>query len=518
MSAPITRRTVLAATISLAVVGGCAQPRVEDAGPDSAADAPGVEADASVDAARDAAEDTTEPADASPPRPPPAPCTTRITYGSAWIRPPGHPAQHDEVEGRVDWDGRCVADGPSSYAVLSNGWRPYFAGRSSCVIALDVSGDCAEPPAAECRTRITYGDSWLPPPDHPARYDEVAGAVTWNGECPPTSGGNSSGRLSNGWVPHFAGSSACAMSFRHTQCGGLYANPVIPLDCPDPGVLRDGDRYVLTCTGGIFGAIFPIRTSRDLVRWEDHGSVFPSGEGPSWATRDFWAPEIHRVGDRYIAYYSARGADGHLALGAATAGDPLGPYTDLGHPLLTDPRPGIIDAHHFEGPDGRHFLLWKLDGNDIGVRTPIYIQELADDGVTLRGSRTEILTNDHAWEGALVEGPWMIHEGGYYYLFYSGNAFYDARYASGVARSTSPVGPFEKLPWPILRSNGSFSGPGHGSVIRGPSGEWVHVYHAWRAGGEGGPMGRMVLVDRVRFTDGWPTMPAAPSGRSQPLP
>ncbi len=508
--------------MALAWAGGCARPAVEGTGRDSgvsmrdAAESDGAPpADAATDgggAVGDAAAGDGGGTDAAVP----APCRTRITYGASWIHPDAHRAQYDDVEGHVDWDGRCIDEGPSSYAVLSNGFRPYFAGHAACVIALDVRGDCAEPPAAECGTRVSYGDAWLAPPDHAARYDDVAGVLSWDGDCTGAGGGNSAAALSNGWEPHFSGG-VCPMAFRYTQCGGLYQNPVIPFDCPDPGVLHDGERYVLTCTGGFGGGIYPIRTSTDLVHWEDHGFIFPTG-GPAWATRDFWAPEIHRVGDRWIAYFSARATDGHLALGAATASDPLGPFTDIGRPLLSDPHPGVIDVHHFEAPDDRHFLVWKLDGNAIGARTPIYIQELEADGITLRGTRTEILTNDRAWEGNLVEGPWMIHEGGYYYLFYSGNAYYDARYATGVARSSSPFGPFEKSAAPLLTSNSSFSGPGHGSVVRGPGGEWVFVYHSWRAGGEGGPEGRMVLVDRLRFEGGWPSMRAAPNGRSQPLP
>jgi len=515
---------IMALAPLLALVGLVAACGDDGLATDAAVDAsdtgpPPGKTDGWPDAEVDASTDTggTLPGDAAPDALPTPACTTRVTYGSSWMRPADHPNAFDDVGGHITWDGRCVDDGGNSYAELSNGWRPYFSGRSACVIALDVRGECAAPPPPSCGTRITYGDAWLAPSGHPERYDDVDGPVTWNGECRPE-GADSAATLSNGWAPHFSGRSACAMSVRHTQCGGLFHNPVIGSDCPDPGVLRDGDRYLLTCTGGVFAARFPIKTSTDLVYWEHGGFIFPEG-GPSWASGDFWAPEIHRVGARYVAYYSARAAsNGRLSLGAATATDPLGPYTDLGRPLLSDPRPGVIDAHHFEAPDGRHFLLWKIDGNDVGARTPILIQELEGDGVTLRGSPTEILTNDRPWEDALVEGQWMIHEGGYYYLFYSGNAFYDARYATGVARATSPLGPFVKSPFPILTSNGAFSGPGHGSVLRGPSGNWVLVYHAWRAGAEGGSPGRMVLVDRLRFADGWPTMHGAPNGRSQPRP
>lgn len=443
--------------------------------------------------------------------PTPAPCTTRITYGSAWIHGAGHPG-YDDAAGVITWDGVCHRDGGNSYAVLSNGWRPYFTGPSSCIIALDTTGSCPTPPSSTCSTRVTYGSSWLRAPSHPNDYDDARGVVTWDGIC-RAAGSNSSAQLSNGWTPHFSGANACAISMRHTQCGGLFTNPVVPSDCPDPGVTFDGSRYIMACTGGRF----PLRTSPDLVHWTSRGFVL-AAHG-SWTRDSRWAPEIHRVGSRWIAYYSARNdASGTFALGAATASDPLGPYTDLGRPLLTAPSPGIIDVHRFEAPDGTHYLLWKVDGNAVGQPTPIYIQELAADGLSLLGSRTELIRNTLSWEGAVVEGAWMIFHDGWYYLFYSGNGYASPRYGVGVARSRSPLGPFTKRGDPILSSNSSFAGPGHGSIVRGPSGEWVHVYHSWLAGRVNADPGRVVLVDRVTWADGWPRMLSAPSPRSQPMP
>lgn len=489
-------------------------------------DAQASEEDASVDGALDGAvedaapspSDAAAPADAGVDAHVPAPCVTRVTYGSAWIHGAGHDAQHDDASGEVTWDGACVNDGANSYALLSNGWRPYFSGRSACVIALDRRGECPSPPPA-CRTRVTYASTWIHGADHPAQHDDVSGVVTWSGQC-EAAGADSRATLSNGWAPHFRGSSACGISLRYEQCGGLYANPVIDRDCPDPGVVRDGDRYVLTCTSGGASAAYPIYTSPDLVRWTRVGHVFPAGTRPSWASGDFWAPEIHRVGSRWIAYFSARRAsDGRLVVGAATAPSATGPFTDLGRPLVDGPSPGVIDVSYFEASDGRRFLLYKVDGNAVGARTPILIRPLNEDGVSFSGAATEILSNDRAWEGALVEGPWMIERDGYFYLFYSGNGYATTRYAAGVARSRAPTGPFTKASAPILVSNAAWGGPGHGSIVRGPSGSWVHVYHAWVGGHVGGSPGRLVLADRVGWTsDGWPTMYAAPGALSMPPP
>lgn len=444
------------------------------------------------------------------------PCATTITYGDAWIHGPQHPGQRDVADGVVTWDGVCRDEGANSYAVLSNGWRPYFAGHGACVLALDYAG-CPGAPSA-CATRVTYGAAWLHPDGHPAQYDDVAGRLTWDRAC-HASGGRSYATLSNGWAPHFSGTDACAISLAYTQCGGLYDNAVLPAGCADPGVLVDGDRYVVACTSGGAAAAFPLYVSTDLVGWSAMGHVFPSGQRPAWASGDFWAPEIHRVGDHYVVYFTARAGDGRLSIGAATAPSALGPFTDLGRPLVHDAGMGLIDASELEAPDGSRYLLWKEDGNAVGKPTPIHGQALAPDGLSLVGAPATLITNDRAWEGGVVEGPWMVAHDGAFYLFYSGNSYADATYAVGVARAGAPLGPFEKAAAPIVTSNATWVGPGHCSVVTARDGETVMVYHAWRAGHVNGPGDvRQMLIDRVVWQGGWPAVPGGPSTTSMPLP
>lgn len=284
-----------------------------------------------------------------------------------------------------------------------------------------------------------------------------------------------------------------------------WANPVLAESCPDPHVLADGGLYYMVCTGGDRGGAFRVRTSTDLVRWETTDEyLFDAGVPRVWARKDFWAPEIHAVGDGYVAYYTARGDDGKLAIGAMTSDSPLGPWTEIDAPLVHDPGMGMIDASTFVDADGTRYLTWKADGNALGKPTPIFVQELAPDGVTLVGARTEVLRNTLGWEDNLVEGPYVVHRDGWYYLVYSANAYYDGRYATGVARSRSPLGPWEKKGEPILSTGGDFAGPGHGSVVQGPDGRDWFVYHAYAKDDFEG--GRMVLIDPIDWENGWPSI------------
>jgi len=249
------------------------------------------------------------------------------------------------------------------------------------------------------------------------------------------------------------------------------------------------------------------RFSKELLRKE-------------WARVKLWAPEIHFLNNHYLLYYTATDQSNLLSIGVATSAHVDGPFEDVtGKPLLRyrgDAPLGIIDPTMYVH-EGTPHLIWKDDGNAVGEPTPIWIQQLAEDGLSLRGNRHLLITNNaSSWEGGVVEGPWLVHREvggeGYFFLFYSGNAYYDESYSLGVARSKTLHGEYVKAPQPILRTSSDpanpFVGPGHNSVIEDSDGELHAIYHAWYRDEEGEVdwgRGRVLLRDRISWTkDGWP--------------
>lgn len=292
-----------------------------------------------------------------------------------------------------------------------------------------------------------------------------------------------------------------------TILGASYENPVLPGDYPDPSVIRVGREYWATATTSAWAPIFPLLRSTDLVNWRRVGSVFQTP--PAWSAGSYWAPEIAEDRGRFYVYYTARRKNGPLCVAVATAARPQGPYTDHG-PLVCQ-EAGSIDAATIRDENGRRYLVWKEDGNSRKLPTPLWAQPLSEDGTALAGEKQEILRNEAAWEAHLIEGPFILRRGGWFYLFYSADACCGrgCNYKLGVARSRTLLGPWERHPGnPILAANDDWKCPGHGSIVTDPKGRTFLLYHAYHPG-DFEYVGRQGLLDEVTWDDrGWPAINA----------
>jgi GH43 family beta-xylosidase len=287
-----------------------------------------------------------------------------------------------------------------------------------------------------------------------------------------------------------------------------------PLSCPDPSVIREPHRQYslyMVCTSDFARNAYPIWGSNDGVRWTKLGSVFPHGQGPSWAIPAgkahgrYWAPDLHRFDGHWVLYFAAQmttttaraltpAPQGDFAIGVATTTDlrsghwttallhASGQFNALrgekGNRELTG---GVIDPNEFENPvTGQRYLVWAKQSNEI------FLGELSPDGLTLAPGVKRILVPSTPWECANLRGTCTI-EGpvGYWYdnvayIIYSASSTWSGSYAVGVAASTAPLSiPFTKDPDPILTSSGDLLGPGGTSEpVTAPDGSPIIYFHS----------------------------------------
>ncbi|RYP81933.1 hypothetical protein DL769_001777 [Monosporascus sp. CRB-8-3] len=291
--------------------------------------------------------------------------------------------------------------------------------------------------------------------------------------------------------------------------------PHMDISFPDPSIIQDkkDGKWKGYATSSNNKRI-PIAESADSVNWKFlNKDALP--DLPSWIDnndRGLWAPDVFRDDKgHYVMYFAGKQAGGRRCIGVATAATWEGPFKDIGRPLICDQAGGgAIDANAFDDGSQR-WIMWKVDGNALGGATtctggekssdykptPIKIQRVARDGITLQGSPKTILNHNGAADDGLVEGPAMykIHPD-QYVLFFSTHCYSSDRYDIQYAFSRTPDGPYTRAG--ILAQSGGnppIYGPGHMDIDKG---EYV-AFHGRTAPGNPQGSKRYMFTGRIDF-------------------
>jgi beta-xylosidase len=281
-------------------------------------------------------------------------------------------------------------------------------------------------------------------------------------------------------------------------------------DFPDPFVLADAGGFYAYATNANDRHV-QLLHSTDLQSWRALPDAMPALA--SWVRQPVphvWAPEVIKLGKRYVLYYTAHDrASDRQCVGAAVSASPAGPFVDTASkPLVCQADlGGTIDASPLlDG--GRLYLYFKSDGNCCDKPTHIFAQELRPDGLGVVGEPTRLLTNGRVWEGKVIEAPTMVIRDGKYLLLYSANDFGNGSYAAGYASCAGPAGPCQPADTPFLKSSldTKLFGPGHQSVFQAGGKDYI-AYHAWELKPDGKRGDRRLLyIDKLDWVDGRPVV------------
>ena len=285
------------------------------------------------------------------------------------------------------------------------------------------------------------------------------------------------------------------------------SNPRNVKDIGDPFVLCEGGEYLMFATGGPIG--FNVWRSTDLAAFEKQKAL----KKTDWASGDYWAPEVFRVGEKYVMLFTARQREtGSLRTGIAFSETPEGPYEDpLGRPLM-DYGYATIDATLTWDDEENPYLIYVRDCSENQVNgrneSHIYGVRLSADLLAVEGEPVLLTVPEGSWEmksgdTRWNEGPAVVRHDGKYYLFYSVNGYFMKEYSVSVAVSDAPLGPYEKqADNPLLyyvEEDGqvTVSGPGHNAFFTVGE-ELFTAYHTHTY--PQAPSGnRQLCVDRAGF-------------------
>lgn len=274
---------------------------------------------------------------------------------------------------------------------------------------------------------------------------------------------------------------------------GLFRNPIVAGDHPDPTILKDGDDYYMTFSSFLSYPGLVIWHSTDLVNWAPVGPALHRNLGVIWAV------DLVKHGDRYFIYIPADPKGEGWSIYAIWADDIRGPWSE---PVDLKIR-GQIDPGHVVGEDGRRYLFTN------GIKKI----RLTDDGLATDGALEQAYApwrypDDWVVENFAPEGPKLLRRHGWFYLVTAvgGTAGPATGHMVIAARSRSVHGPWEHCPHnPLVRTT-SVEEPwwsrGHATLVEGPGGDWWMVYHGYENGFR--TLGRQTLLEPIEWTaDGW---------------
>ena len=255
----------------------------------------------------------------------------------------------------------------------------------------------------------------------------------------------------------------------------------------DPSsIVKCKDEYWVFYTGrGV-----PSYHSRDLVKWKRGPAVFMTA--PEWIAKivpenrnmSYWAPDIIKLGDRYLLYYSVS-SFGKMtsAIGLATnptldPNDPAYHWTDQGFVVRTQEgdNHNAIDPAIFHDNDGS---LWMTYGSYWSGIKLIQLDPQTGKRLAPDSKLVSIAYNQS------IEASYLCRHDDYYYLFVNWGSCCQgpkSTYNLRIGRSKTITGPYlDKAGVDLLHSggslflattNGPLIGPGHAGTLSAEGRDW----------------------------------------------
>ena len=298
-------------------------------------------------------------------------------------------------------------------------------------------------------------------------------------------------------VTEYTNSSYSNPMFVANTSGSFYS-----MEIADPCVVRDENGEFWS-----FSTCRRVLHSTDGCNWEKHSDGIISR--PKWGDSHFqaagkggaelWAPDVVKIKDKWIYYYSISDFGYSAGIGYAVADEAGGPYTDMGR-LFWSEETGeaeenlaihsSIDQQVIFGDDGNIYMV-------LGSFSKIWMIQLTDDGMGLYNGWQYQRENKILIASNRFEGSWIFKRGNYWYFMGSAGTCCsgkDSTYRVRVGKSKSLFGPYvdsdgkrmdalneengDLVVW-AKKSNENTIAPGHNSVIMDDAGDFWWYGHCF---------------------------------------
>ena len=259
----------------------------------------------------------------------------------------------------------------------------------------------------------------------------------------------------------------------------------------DPFILTDkeaGCYYMYGTTDLEEGTLhayprFSVYKSYDLESFEGPKVVFDGKENGFYATRDFWAAEVHKWGGKYYLFGSCKAEDRCRATEIFVSDTPDGKFVPVSDIPKTPGEWECLDGTFFV-EDGKPYMIFSHEWVEIG-NGEIWATELSADlshpvgepFMLFRASDNLAVSELEAGSGNYVtDGPFLFSDDGKVKMIWS--SFYEGRYLVLEAESDSLRGK-----WHHGGSRFDFDG-GHAMIFDTLDGVKMISLHAPNTAGE----------------------------------
>ncbi|NRF95960.1 glycoside hydrolase family 43 protein [Paenibacillus frigoriresistens] len=273
-----------------------------------------------------------------------------------------------------------------------------------------------------------------------------------------------------------------------------FRNPILD-KAADPWIFKhsDGFYYFMSTQGGQLelrksASMTGIANGQNKVIWK------PEENGPY--SYNLWAPEIHRLDDKWYIYFTANDGGGddtrRVCVLENEAEDPMTGEWEWKGVIATE-YPGLdgsVMTHH-----NQLYFMYAGYGHFPDYGSAVYIVRMTNPW-TVEGENMLLTAPTLEWEKqggmAINEGPVILKRNGKVFLVYSASTTWSEDYALGMLTMDEASDPMDPSSWeksmvPVFRKsveNGVFA-TGHNSFTVSPDGteDWI-VYHALSAPNE----------------------------------
>ncbi|SKB37964.1 glycoside hydrolase family 43 protein [Daejeonella lutea] len=275
----------------------------------------------------------------------------------------------------------------------------------------------------------------------------------------------------------------------------------------DPWIIKDNNSYysIFSVNNPKDGNFIAVSKSAALTKIGSRKKVW-TPPANAWNSKCLWAPELHRLGDKWYIYYTA-GKSGppyiyqRSGVLESVSSDPQGDYTDKGM-LITgdDPQDDsktiwAIDLTVTEINNELYAVWsgWEKNSDTDKTSQHLYIAKMSNPW-TISSERVKISSPVEPWEIGgplnLNEGPQFLKNNKDVFIIYSARESWTPEYRLGQLKLKQGSNPLLLSSWtksgPVFQGTDKVLGTGHASFTTSPDDKEHWIFYHSKVGKEPG--------------------------------